>query len=282
MLIIKDREGYQNSVKSTLYNDKVVGFVPTMGALHAGHISLIKAAKSACQLVVCSIFVNPTQFNNSKDFEKYPITIEKDIELLTKAGYDILFLPDVNSMYPEGLDKAKKIKYELNGLDTHLEGEFRPGHFQGVAMVVHRLLDIVKPHHLFMGIKDYQQCMVVQALIENKAIPTKLHICDTLREKNGLAMSSRNARLSTEGREKASIINKCLLKIKQDIANSSFKLVKEDCERMLIDAGLAPEYIILAHATTLEILNEYNNGPMVVLIAAFLEDVRLIDNMVIS
>jgi pantoate--beta-alanine ligase len=282
MLIIKDQIEYQNIVKSVLYSDNVVGFVPTMGALHIGHISLIEAAKSKCHVVVCSIFVNPTQFNNAQDFAKYPITIEKDIELLTEAGCDILFLPEIDCMYPEGIEKAKEIIYDLNGLDTHLEGAFRPGHFQGVAMVVHRLLNIVQPHHLFMGIKDYQQCMVVQALIENKAIPTKLHICPTLREKNGLAMSSRNARLSTKGREKAGIINKCLLKIKNAIGNTTFNLVKDECDQLLVKAGLTPEYTILAHATTLEILDDYNDGAMVVLIAAFLEDVRLIDNMVIK
>src|ERR1700753_3477170 len=161
-----------------------IGFVPTMGALHQGHISLIAISKKATSLTVCSIFVNPTQFNDPKDFQKYPITIEKDIALLEKADTDILFLPEVSEMYPTGTSGLEH--YDLGPLETLLEGKFRPGHFQGVAQVMQRLLNIVRPDDLFMGSKDYQQCMVVQRLIEIMALPAVLHRCPIVREPDGL------------------------------------------------------------------------------------------------
>ena len=143
---------------------KTIGFVPTMGALHAGHISLIKASKNENPITVCSIFVNPTQFNDPKDFEKYPVTIEKDIDMLKEAGCDVLFLPSVEEMYPEGI--VTENHYDLGYLETILEGKFRPGHFQGVCMVMQRLLKIVSRIDLYLGQKDYQQCMVIKRLIE--------------------------------------------------------------------------------------------------------------------
>ena len=172
---------------------QTIGFVPTLGALHEGHISLIAISKQSTALTVCSIFVNPTQFNDPKDFQKYPITLEKDLPMLEKAGVDVLFLPEVAEMYPGGTKGLET--YDLGSLETLLEGKFRPGHFQGVCQVMRRLLEMVRPDDLFMGSKDYQQCMVVQRLLTLMQLPATLHRCPIVREADGLAMSSRNRRL---------------------------------------------------------------------------------------
>src|SRR5579872_6663216 len=189
-----------------------IGFVPTMGALHEGHISLITISKKTTSLTVCSIFVNPTQFNDPKDFQKYPVTIEKDIALLEKAGTDVLFLPGVEEVYPQGTSALEQ--YDIGPLETIFEGKYRPGHFQGVCQVMRRLLEIVRPDQLFMGSKDYQQCMVVQRLLGLIGIPATLHRCPILREPDGLAMSSRNMRLTPAQRSQATAIYKALLTIR--------------------------------------------------------------------
>ncbi|HNA16252.1 MAG TPA: pantoate--beta-alanine ligase, partial [Ferruginibacter sp.] len=200
------------------------GFVPTMGALHQGHISLIESACSENDLVVCSIFVNPTQFNDPKDFQNYPITIENDIDLLEKAGCDALFLPAVEEMYPAGLENKKT--YALGYLETVLEGRYRPGHFQGVCQVVHRLLTIVPADRLYLGQKDFQQCMVIRKMIELENLPIETVICPTLRETDGLAMSSRNMRLDKEAREKAVEISRTLLHIKSSLKTGDLSELK--------------------------------------------------------
>jgi len=189
-----------------------IGFVPTMGALHSGHISLIDISKKATQLTVCSIFVNPTQFNDPRDFQKYPVTIEKDIFLLEKAGVDVLFLPEAEELYPGGTSGLEN--YDLGWLERVLEGKYRPGHFQGVCQVMRRLLDRVQPRDLFMGQKDYQQCMVVGRLLSLMGSGTVLHTCPILREADGLAMSSRNLRLTEKEREKAPAIYRALSWVK--------------------------------------------------------------------
>src|SRR5690242_13565632 len=178
-----------------------IGFVPTMGALHSGHLSLIEASKKENSITVSSIFVNPTQFNDPTDFEKYPVTIEKDIDLLEGIGCDAIFLPSVEEIYPNGTKSVKH--YELGYLEKILEGKFRPGHFQGVCMVVERLLEIVEPDKLYLGQKDFQQCMVIRKLISlmGKENTISLEISPTLREPDGLAMSSRNVRLNEEERK---------------------------------------------------------------------------------
>src|SRR5258708_33913479 len=176
---------------------KSIGFVPTMGALHAGHISLIDISKKSMGLTVCSIFVNPTQFNDPKDFQKYPITIEKDIYLLEKAGTDVLFLPEVGDLYPGGT--ANLEKYELGRLENLLEGKDRPGHFQGVCQVMRRLLDIVAPDDLFMGQKDYQQCMVVRRLLELIKSTTRPPPCPIGRGRGGPPMSHLTSAATERG-----------------------------------------------------------------------------------
>jgi pantoate--beta-alanine ligase len=255
-----------------------IGFAPTMGALHQGHISLIDASNKENQTTVCSIFVNPTQFNDKKDFDKYPVTLENDIKLLIDAGCDVLFLPTVEEMYPNGTVVTST--YEIGYLDTVLEGEFRPGHFNGVAMIVHKLLQAVMPTNLYMGEKDFQQCMVVKQLIAQFNLNVNLKTCATLREESGLAMSSRNMRLSDMGRQKAAAIYTCLSEIKAKQHDVTFEQLHAEANEHLIKVGFEPEYIKLANADNLNLLADFDfEHPMVVLITARLEGIRLIDNM---
>ena len=257
-----------------------IAFVPTMGALHAGHISLLEIAKKNNPITVSSIFVNPTQFNDPKDYEKYPITVEKDIAMLEAAGCDVLFLPSVKEMYPSG-QKATQ-HYDLGYLETVLEGTFRPGHFQGVCMVVHRLLEIVQPDNLYLGQKDYQQCMVLTKLVQLECLSTNIIICPTQRETDGLAMSSRNVRLTTEYREKAPLIYQTLQFIQTEIKPGDITAVKQQAFDKLVAAGFKPDYLEVANAQTLELLNDWDGKtPLVALVAAFAGDVRLIDNLVL-
>lgn len=269
---IQDLQNHLNRYKGP------IGFVPTMGALHQGHISLMKKAKEENELCVCSIFVNPTQFNDKKDFDKYPITLETDIAQLIAAEVDVLFLPEVEEMYPLGTEDLKT--YDIGYLDTVLDGKFRPGHFNGVCLIVHRLLEAVRPHVLYLGEKDFQQCLVIQQLISQLNLPIQVITCATLREANGLAMSSRNARLSANGKEKAGLIYKTLQSFKDRTSSSSFKSLHEESLRNLAAHEMEVEYLLLANANNLFILDEFEmNTPMVVLIACKFEGVRLIDNL---
>jgi pantoate--beta-alanine ligase len=279
MIIFKYADQLARYIEQQKTAGKLIGFVPTMGALHNGHIALIDQSKKNTGVTVCSIFVNPTQFNNPSDYQLYPNTIEKDIEKLEAAGCDVLFLPAIAEMYPQGTINLEH--YDLGYLETLLEGKFRPGHFQGVSQVMKRLLTMVQAHKLFMGQKDYQQCMVVSRLLQLMRSPTELITCPTLRETDGLAMSSRNMRLSPEDRQKATTIYKSLTLIKQECNNGgAWPVIKSKASQLLTDAGFKIDYVELADANTLEAATD-RNGSRVALIAAFLHDVRLIDNMLI-
>ena len=283
MIIYKKPGQLQDLLEKKRMESYPIGFVPTMGALHAGHLSLVNEAKKQNKIVVCSIFVNPTQFNDPEDFKKYPITLEKDILMFEEAGCDVLFIPSVQDIYPNGTDRLKH--YELGFLETVLEGKFRPGHFQGVCQVMHRLLEIVLPNNLYLGQKDYQQCMVIKKLIEliglNDRI--KVNICPTLREDDGLAMSSRNTRLLPEDRKKAATISAALRYIKENLKPGDTKKIKGEAKEMLLQKEFRIDYIEIADADTLELVENWNGKQKVVaLVAAFLNKVRLIDNMVIN
>ncbi len=256
------------------------GFVPTMGALHQGHLSLIRQARTENGIAVCSIFVNPTQFNDPQDLAKYPRTTEADIALLIEAGCDVLFLPEVAEVYPDGQQLEER--YELGYVETVLDGAYRPGHFQGVAQVVERLLRLTTPDRLYLGQKDYQQCMVLKRLIELKQLPVTLHIVPTSREADGLAMSSRNRRLNEPQRTLAGLLYQCLVSIQVKKNLQPFAIVQKECRDILEKKGFRPDYIQLADADTLELLEEYDaNRRVVALIAAFIGEVRLIDNLVL-
>jgi pantoate--beta-alanine ligase len=260
-----------------------IGFVPTMGALHLGHISLINSSKEKNNITITSIFVNPKQFNDPKDFEKYPVTIENDICKLEKAGCDLLFLPSVSEMYPDDINP--KLKYELGYLETILEGKYRPGHFQGVCMIVHRLLNCVNPDRLYLGQKDYQQCMVIKKLLDQIELKTKVEtiICPTLREPDGLAMSSRNMRLNANDRKKSTTIYQTLSIIKENYRKTSPAQLKTRVKVMLEQADFKVDYVEIADASDLSVVEEWNGQQKTIaLIAATLNEVRLIDNMLLS
>jgi pantoate--beta-alanine ligase len=278
MILFKKITELSSFIEKEKKKGKSIGFAPTMGALHEGHISLINNSKASNSLTVSSIFVNPTQFNNANDFDKYPITIEKDIDLLEKNGCDILFMPNVKEMYPNGFIDPPL--YNLGYLETVLEGKYRPGHFQGVCQVVHRLLSIVKPHNLYIGQKDYQQCMVIKKLIEITHLNINVIIGHTLREPDGLAMSSRNMRLNNEERKKAVKISEVLFFIKKEIKTGYIEDLKERAVNYLSAEGFKVDYIAIATADTLEVLENWDGErPIVALAAAYLNEVRLIDNM---
>ncbi|MBS1773649.1 MAG: pantoate--beta-alanine ligase [Bacteroidetes bacterium] len=281
MIIFKKVVDIQQYIKNKVDEGAQIGFVPTMGALHEGHISLICKAKQEARVVVTSIFVNPTQFNDKEDFEKYPVSIEQDMAMLIDADCDVLFIPSVSEMYPNGTDNMPA--YDFGYLETVLEGTQRPGHFKGVGQVVARLLDIVNPHYLYMGQKDYQQCMVVGNLLKQLNSSIRMVICPTERDDDGLAMSSRNRRLTEPQRAIAGLLYQCLVSIQAKKDDGSFDIVKKECEDLLKAKGFNTEYISLADAETLELLNEYNNNrKMVALIAAKIGVIRLIDNLLLN
>lgn len=283
MILFKKSQPLLQFLSEERAKGKKIGFVPTMGALHEGHISLLSAARQENELVVASIFVNPTQFNDPTDFQKYPITLEKDIDQLIIAGCDILFLPDVAEMYPDGTSQLPY--YDLGAIETRWEGKYRPGHFQGVCVIVHRLLNIIQPHGLYMGQKDYQQCMVIQKLLQLSGLENdiQLHICPTLREENGLAMSSRNMRLSNGGKDKAGIIFQALMTIKTNLSAGNLSQLRANAQEKMEAAGFTVDYVAIAAANDLAEVHVWEGKQkLVAIVAAYLEDVRLIDNISIN
>lgn len=282
MYLFKRKEELERHLTTARNNGKHIGFVPTMGALHRGHISLINAAKENSELVVCSIFVNPTQFNDPKDFEKYPVTIDQDVQMLTEAGCDVLFLPSVQEMYPDGL--TAKMHYDFGSLETILEGAARPGHFQGVGQVVHQLLNLVQPDKLFMGQKDLQQCLIINRLLKIIDSHVELVICPTVREKDGLAMSSRNLRLNATERENALHLYKGLSEIKHNYQQANLKTLKEKAVNELKTSGFEVDYVelisILEDGTVI-FPDTAATSPLYAVVAAkeLSSGVRLIDNI---
>lgn len=282
MLIFKKIGDLKKYIELLKKQGKVVGFVPTMGALHAGHISLIKASKKATDVTICSIFINPTQFNDKSDFDKYPITITSDIEKLTDARCDILFLPSVTEMYPSGFENKGRVNFGF--LAQTLEGEHRPGHFDGMAQVVKKLLEITTPDFLFMGQKDYQQQLIVSQLIVKKKLKVKLVTCPTLREQDGLAMSSRNVRLDKRAREVSGSISRTLRWVKKELAKEGVKvkdLALTAFKKLESVGDFEIEYFEIRNAVTLR-LPRSRSEKLVALVAARIGGVRLIDNMLLN
>ena len=281
MIIFKHPKDLQSYIQNGVIDPKSIGFVPTMGALHKGHISLIQTARVENSLVVASIFVNPTQFTDQLDFEKYPSTIESDILKLENSGCDILFLPTVADIYPNGITANQQ--YNLGYLDTILEGKYRPGHFQGVCQIVHLLLQIISPGKLYLGQKDYQQCLVIKKMISLLHIGTSVIICPTQREPDGLAMSSRNVRLTSIEREKATYIFKMLNYINENSKAEDLEKLEQIVQNKLTEQGFKVEYVAIADQLTLENI-QFRDKPStpVALIAAYINQVRLIDNLILN
>lgn len=282
MLIFKRIKDLQKHLQAADYKDKTIGFAPTMGALHQGHLSLIKRSKKECKVTVCSVFVNPTQFNDKKDFDKYPNTIATDIEMLNDSGCDVLFLPSVKEMYPNGFTDKTKVNFGF--IAETLEGEHRPGHFGGMAQVVERLLKIVRPDKLYMGQKDFQQQLIVQQLIKKRKLKTNLVTVETMREKDGLAMSSRNVRLDPDSRKLAVEISKTLKKAKSEIRSKKSeidKITELGRSRLKSFKQFELEYFEIRNAETLkQALSKKEK--LIALTALKISGVRLIDNMFLN
>ena len=274
-----------NELRAYFQNQKelgiVIGFVPTMGALHQGHISLIERSKAECQLTVASIFVNPTQFNDPKDYDKYPRMTETDGQMLREHGCDILFLPSVDEMYQHPLLEVSPLN--IGYLDTILEGAKRPGHYQGVATIVEKLFLAVQSDKVYMGLKDFQQVKVIEKLVRDKNMPIKIIGCPTLREPNGLAMSSRNMRLSEDGKQKAGAIYQVLEFIEKHRAIDTPEIVLAQAKDMIASKDYWDlEYLELRHAQDLSEIDQkhWQEGlDYAALYAGWLEGVRLIDNL---
>jgi pantoate--beta-alanine ligase len=280
--IVKTSKELVELLSSLKQSGNKIGFVPTMGALHAGHISLLEIALKENKVVICSIFVNPTQFNDPKDLEKYPRPVEKDTELLEKAGCSILFLPEVEDIYGDNTPWT----HTFGELENIWEGAMRPGHFKGVGQVVYKLFNIVKPDNAYFGQKDFQQTLIIKRLIQDFKLPIELHICPIIREKNGLAMSSRNIRLNDAEHLASGKIYEALMSVKTGIDNQEF-----DFENLLAKANailqsipsIQLEYIDLVNPETLQkVLKINQNDKLLMIIAVKFGTTRLIDNMYVK
>lgn len=280
MLVLHKIDEIKAVIAEQKAKGKTIGFVPTMGALHPGHISLINFSKQQTDITVCSIFVNPTQFNNQADLKHYPRTPDADIKLLEQAGCDILYMPEVSDVYPENDNR----KFDFGYLDTILEGATRPGHFNGVGQVVSILLEGVKPNKAFFGSKDYQQVMIVKSLVKQLNLPVEIISCPILREADGLAMSSRNTRLSPEERKIAAFIpqwmEEAITIIKENGIEVAKQFIKEKVSKV---PEMKLDYYEVCDAETLKSISEIiPNQKAVTLIAVFVGNIRLIDNWIIE
>ncbi len=269
-----------HTYRNSLYlSQQTLGFVPTMGALHQGHLALIARAIQENDQVLCSIYVNPTQFNNANDLQKYPRQIEQDLAKLESYGNIKVFLPNDQVMYPQ----QTSLRFDFGYLEQVMEGHFRPGHFNGVALVVAKLFHLVKPHRAYFGQKDLQQTRIIAQLVQDLSFDLELVICPTFREENGLAMSSRNQRLSAAQRQQAQLIPDTLFSM-QDLLQShqkSIEEVKNTVRTIFEKGGLQLEYFEVVDRFTLKPIEEIApNQEIALCIAAFLGEVRLIDNVI--
>ena len=281
MYVFRTAADLQRYLEDARQRGSSIGFVPTMGALHAGHLELVNTCRAQSDCCVVSIFVNPTQFNEAADFEKYPVDLERDIALLYQGDVDVVFIPDVEEVYPDGPASVSSI--DLKGLDARMEGKFRPGHFAGVAQVMERLLRMVEPDDLYMGQKDFQQTVIIRHIIEVLGLNIGFVLCPTIREEHGLAMSSRNELLSRDLRRRARVIYVTLDTLRQVHADHSPAELKRWAMRALDLPGFRPEYVEIVDARTLEPVVSFDQSDeVVVCCAVWAGDVRLIDNIILK
>lgn len=281
MKIIHTKEGIKQALAPHRKEERTIGLVPTMGALHQGHLSLITNAKRTSDITVVSIFVNPTQFNNAADLERYPRPLERDVALLEAAGVDYVFVPEVEEMYPE----PTMLKFDFGELEHMLEGEFRPGHFNGVGIIVSKLFHAVHPNHVYFGQKDLQQVAVIKRLIRDLFFDLQMIVVPTLREEDGLAMSSRNALLSEQDRSLAPFIYRSLSIAKDELIKGAkwFEVKKQIEARYQAEPRLRLEYFELVQSDTLEIADALNDRDTHAICAAcYIGQVRLIDNLIVA
>lgn len=266
-------------LKIHLARTKKIGFVPTMGALHEGHISLVQASVEMGLFCVASIFVNPTQFNNPEDFAKYPIDTDNDLHKLQAAGCDLVFLPTKEELYPKNSDESTYI-HDFGKLESTIEGEYRPGHFKGVGQIVHILFEIVNPDFAFFGEKDFQQVQVIQSLVKKINHKVKIISLPTVRENDGLAMSSRNRRLNREERKAAVALYRALMFASENIKKLAVSEIKNEVRNIFLKSEIMKlEYFEIINPNDFELIHEHTNGPAHAVIAAYAGEIRLIDNM---
>lgn len=280
MRIFKTIAEIQGFVSKNKISDKIIGFVPTMGALHNGHLSLVKTANQQCDITIASIFVNPTQFNNPEDLEKYPRTVENDIQMLQDEDCNALFLPDAKELYPE----PARLNIDFGDLSNQLEGKFRPGHFDGVGLIVSKFFNIIQPHQAFFGQKDLQQFFIIKSLIEQLNFPIALEMVPTVREENGLAMSSRNMRLSKADKDEASLIYSSLREAQDSIlkGESLKQVLRKIKELFNASERLNLEYFEVVHTNDFKSIDKVEEREKTAMcIAAEIGSVRLIDNLML-
>lgn len=279
MIIFTNQKELKAHLAPIINDKKPIGFVPTMGALHDGHLSLLKRSLNQNRITVVSIFINPTQFNNPEDLEKYPRTFISDVEKIKRLNQKIIiYAPSVEDIYGGSIVSEK---FDFDGLEHQLEGKFRVGHFDGVGTIVKKLFEIVRPTRAYFGEKDYQQCLIIKKLVQKYHLPVSISVCPIMREKNGLAMSSRNERLSEEEREKAGIIYRTLRKAKNKLKTQSLLSVHDYVKRTINSQKIMElEYFIVADSKTLEPTNKYfKSKDYRAFIAVNIGNVRLIDTI---
>ncbi|MCD1118475.1 pantoate--beta-alanine ligase [Chryseobacterium turcicum] len=279
MEVLKNKKTLQDFIERQKEMGKKIGFAPTMGALHNGHLSLYEAARKENDLVISSIFVNPTQFNNAEDLEKYPRDTDRDISILKNSGLvDAVYLPQVEDIYPE---KTESQRYDYDGLENEMEGKSRPGHFDGVGTVVEELFKQVKADNAYFGEKDFQQLAIIKKMVEKKLLPIKIKGVSIYRAENGLALSSRNQRLTEARKEEAKIIFETLMKVKKSFKNTSVLNIKENVNEIFQNhKDMELEYFLIADESTLkEIDQREENKSYRAFIVVNVDGVRLIDNM---
>ncbi len=280
MEIFEQKSALTNRVKHEKKSGKSIGFVPTMGALHAGHLALVARAREENDLVICSIFVNPKQFNNPEDLKQYPRTLETDLDQLQSIGCDFVFCPEEDEMYPDAEIKT----YDFGLLDKVMEGRYRQGHFNGVAVVVKKLFDIVQPHRAYFGEKDYQQLLIIKALVKMEDLDVEIIPCSTIRESDGLAMSSRNTRLTEAQRREAPKIFQVLSMARKMFPKHPLSSIEK---RVIQEINASPElkveyFEIVSADNLLPAGNNEQDVALVGCIAVFAGQIRLIDNLLIN
>lgn len=281
MQTISTIEGLREIRREWQLAGKRIGFVPTMGNLHAGHLSLVQEAKQHADIVVVSIFVNPLQFGADEDLDNYPRTLEADSEHLRSLGVDVLFTPTVEAIYPRGLEQQTFV--EVPGISYMICGASRPGHFRGVATIVSKLFNMVQPNSAFFGEKDYQQVQVIKAMVNDLSMNLSVHAVPTMRHEDGLAMSSRNGYLTADERQIAPLIYQTITRIRESIESGrrDFNQLINTENNVLSQAGFKPDYIEIRDAFTLQPAS-FEGKELVILIAAFLGKTRLIDNIQVT
>lgn len=279
MYIFKKVEDLQNHLNDLRADGKTIAFAPTMGALHNGHMSLIQKSNEIADITVSSIFVNPTQFDQKEDLDKYPRTVDKDIQMLVENDCDVLFLPTTQEIYPNGTEAEKE--YDFGQIDKVLEGAHRAGHFAGVAQVVNRLLEIVGCNWIVMGQKDYQQTAIIRSLLQQTNSKTEIYVSPTIREKDGLAMSSRNVRLEPDERAEAPVIHATLEAVRTAYKNMPIEDAKQHAIEQIEESGsMKVDYFEIVHPHTLQTATDWDIADhLVVCTAVHLGKVRLIDNI---